>query len=141
MLFCHERATLKSGSTVQAVFGTAPDPVLRTAGNAGAPAWVGVNVADARALVPSFSSVSQLPAFGASPKVIPSLLMQRPGEPRVEIIGGEMLSNRQRCDAHRGHHQLGKSRRRLQCREGIQLRHYIPQFLQSGAAFLTRFDV
>jgi hypothetical protein len=30
--------------------------VLNTAGNAGAPTWVGVNVAEARALVPSFCS-------------------------------------------------------------------------------------
>jgi hypothetical protein len=73
--------------------------------------------------------------------VIPSLLMQRPGEPRVEIIGGEVLSNRKRCDSHRGHHQFGKSRRRLQRREGIQLRHYVPQFIQSRAAFLARFDM
>ena len=37
-------------------FGAAPAPVLSTAGNAGAPAWVGVKVADARALVPSLLS-------------------------------------------------------------------------------------
>ena len=55
-LFCHDRATLKSESTVQARFGVAPEPALSTAGKAGAPTWVGVNEAEARALVPSFCS-------------------------------------------------------------------------------------